>query len=125
MKRSEQLKTIREAYASLPDLQDGFRDVKERLFDMNVGAERQHRKSAPNGIKHGLSIRDAAKLFVVSHLLDGWKDPEKWAVEHILSIRNECLYAQAYAKRFHVELAAWATHWQTKFTDVDYSELMK
>jgi hypothetical protein len=125
MKRSEQLKTIREAYASLPDLQDGFRDVKDRLFDMNVGAERQHRKGAPNGIKHGLSIRDAAKLFVVSHLLDGWNEPEKWGVEHILSIRNECLYAQAYAKRFRVELAAWATRWQTEFAEVDYAELMK
>jgi hypothetical protein len=125
MKRSEQLKTIREAFDSLPDLQDGFRDVKDRLLDMNERAERQHRKGAPSGIKHGLSIKDAAKLFVVSHLLDGWKAPEKWAVEHILSIRNECLYGQAYAKRFHIELAAWATHWQMKFAEVDYSELMK
>jgi len=125
MKRNEQLKAIREAYASLPDLQDGFRDVKDRLFDMNERAERQHGKGAPNGIKHGLSIKDAAKLFVVSHLLDGWKEPEKWAVEHILSIRNECLYSQAYAKRFHVELAPWASHWQAKFAEVDYAELMK
>lgn len=125
MNRSEQLKVIREAYAGLPDLQDGFRDVKERLLDMNLAAERQHRKGAPNGIAHGLAVKDAAKLFVASHLLDGWKDPDKWSVDHILSIRNECLYAQAYAKRFHKELEQWATQWQEQFSGVDYAELMK
>jgi hypothetical protein len=125
MERSKQLKTIREAYDSIPDLQDGFKDVREYLCDMNEQAERRHRKGTPYGIKNGLGVKDAAKLFTVSHLLDGWKEPEKWAVEHILSIRTECLYAQAYSKRFHNELTAWANKWQGDFAQVDYVELMK
>lgn len=71
MKRYEQLRAIHEAYAELSmlGLQDGFFDVAQRLRDMNADAERRHRKGAPNRIRHGLTISDAAKLFTVSHLL--------------------------------------------------------
>jgi len=123
--RSKQLKTIREAYSDIPDMQDGFKDVREFLFDMNKTAERRHRRGAPYGIKHGLSISDAAKLFTVSHLLDGWKEPEKWTVDHIIQIRTECLYAQAYAKKHHAELSAWATKYAEPFAAVDYAELQR
>lgn len=125
MNKTQQIKTIREAFADIPDLQDGFKDVREYLFDMNEQAERRHRKGTPYGLTNGLSVKDAAKLFTVSHLLDGWKQPEKWTVEDILNVRNECLYAQAYAKRFHAELTAWAEKYQTEFAQVDYAELMK
>jgi hypothetical protein len=123
--RTQQIKTIREAYAAIPDLQDGFKDVREFLFDKNEQAERQHRKGAPYGIKHGLTVSDAAKLFTVSHLLDGFKEPDKWTVDHITSIRPEVLYAQAYAKRFHKELTEWAQKYSERFAQVDYAELMR
>lgn len=125
MTRASQVRVIREAYADIPDMQDGFYDVRERLFDMNEAAERRHRKGAPYGIQHGLSVKDAAKLFTVSHLLDGWKEPEKWSVDEILHIRNEVLYAQAYAKKHHDELAAWVEKWAGSFAEVNYSDLMK
>lgn len=123
--RNQQIKLIREAYADIPDLQDGFKDVREYLFDMNQSAERRHRRGAPYGIKHGLSVKDAAKLFTVSHLLDGWKEPDKWSVDHIIQIRTECLYAQAYAKKHHAELADWSAKYAESFACVDYAELMK
>src|SRR5438552_731288 len=123
--KNSQIKLIREAYSAIPDMQDGFKDVREYLFDLNERAERQHRKGAPYGIKHGLSIKDAAKLFTVSHLLDGFREPEKWTVDAIISIRPEVLYAQAYAKRFHKELAEWAGKYASPFEQVDYAELMK
>lgn len=125
LSRTQQIKAIREAFAAIPDMQDGFKDVREYLFDKNETAERQHRKGAPYGIKHGLTVKDAAKLFTVSHLLDGFKEPDKWTVEHITSIRTEVLYAQAYAKRFHKELTEWSAKWAEKFEQVNYSELMK
>ena len=123
MLKSKQIATIRVAYAEMPEMQDGFYDVRDRLFDMNVEAERRHR--------HGghppspLSVKDAAKLFTVSHLLDGWKEPDKWGVDAILQIRTEVLYAQAYAKKHHAELATWAEKWSPLFVEVDYAELMK
>src|SRR5580704_1520444 len=100
--KSKQVKLIREAYDSIPDLQDGFKDVREFLFDLNKQAEKRHRTGRP---AQPLTVNDAAKLFTVSHLLDGFKEPNKWSVDHIISIRNEVLYAQAYAKRFHAELS--------------------
>jgi hypothetical protein len=123
--RTQQIKTIREAFSAIPDLQDGFKDVCEYLFDKNEQAERQHRKGAPFGLKHCLSVKDAAKLFTVSHLLDGFKQPDKWTVDAITSIRSEVLYAQAYAKRFHKELETWSAEWAEKFSQVDYAELMR
>ena len=104
------------------DLQDGFYDVVDRLFNMNVEAERRHRRGQ---VGNPLSVKDAAKLFVVKHLLDGHKEPDRFNVEDILSIRNEVLYAQAYAKKHHTQLAAWAAKWSEKFEQVDYAELMK
>jgi hypothetical protein len=125
MTHNEQIKLIREAFNAMPDMQDGFKDVREYLYDMNNMAERRHRKGAPDGIKHGLSVIDAAKLFTVSHLLDGWAEPNKWTVDEILHIRIEVLYAQAYAKRFHKELAGWAAKYAEPFKQVDYAELQR
>jgi len=134
LSHNQQVKLIREAYSELVylNLQDGFKDVAEYLFDKNLTAERQHRKGAPYGIRHGISANDAAKLFTVEHLLEGFANPDKWTVDDILSIRNEVLYAQAYAKRFHKELTEWATKWSSLFLHgptgdqpIDYAELMK
>lgn len=125
MTKNEQLKVITEAYAAIPDLQDGFYDVRDRLFNMNADAERQHRKGAPVGTNHGISVPTAAKLFVVSHLLDGHKEPDKWDVNAILHVRTECLYAQAYAKKHFAEFTSWAAEFGPRFEGVDYAELMK
>ena len=127
LSKNQQIKAIKEAYSELAgiDLQDGFKEVHSYLFDKNLAAERQHRKGAPYGITHGISANIAAKLFTVEHLLAAWTEPDKWIVEDILSIRNEVLYAQAYAKRFHKELEQWATKWASPFKHVDYAELMK
>lgn len=127
MSKSQQIKVISEAYSELVmlNLQDGFREVARYLLDKNLAAERQHRKGAPYGIRHGITTNDAAKLFTVQHLLEGWAEPDKWTVDAILSIRNEVLYAQAYAKRFHTELKQWATKWAEPFKQVDYAKLME
>jgi hypothetical protein len=134
MSKTQQLKTIKEAYSELIglNLQDGFKDVADCLIDKNLTAERQHRKGAPYGIRHGISANDAAKLFTVEHLLGGFANPDKYSVDDILSIRNEVLYAQAYAKRFHKELEPWAAKWSSLFLrgpngdlPIDYAELMK
>ena len=123
--RSKQIKLIREAYTEIPDLQDGFRDVREYLFDRNLVAERQHRKGAPYGIRHGITANVAAELFTVSHLLDGWAEPTKWTIDDLLHVRTEVLYAQAYANKFHSELAEWAAKYAKPFAQVDYADLMK
>jgi hypothetical protein len=125
MFKSEQIRTIRRAYEAIPDLWDGFWNVKEKLLSMNDKAERQHRRGTPAGCVNPLSIKDAAKLFTVRHLLDGWLQPDEWTVDAILTIRNEVLYAQAYAKKHHKDLALWAVEWRGPFEQVDYAKLME
>lgn len=123
MNRSQQVRVINEAFSSIPELFDGFWNVRDRLYDMNVAAEKRHRHGSTPPC--GLSISNAAKLFTVHHLLDGWAQPDKWNVDAILSIRNEVLYAQAYAKKHHVDLKSWAEQWTKPFEQVDYAKLME
>lgn len=127
MNRTEQIKTIRQAYSDLAalDLQDGFWEVEKRLLEMNTVAERRHRKGAPNGIKHGLTVKDAAKLFTVKHLLDGWENTNRFNVEDILNVRTEVLYAQAYASRHYATLSTWVKTWAKPFEQVDYADLQQ
>ena len=127
MTHNEQIKTIREAYCELSGLglQDGFWEVHKRLLEMNTEAERRHRRSAPNGIRHGLTVKDAAKLFTVKHLLDGWADTHRFSVDDILNIRTEVLYAQAYASRHYATLATWVKTWAGPFESVEYAKLQQ
>src|SRR5581483_11585116 len=127
LSHNQQIKIIRQAFDELSsiDLQDGFREVHQVLFNKNHEAEKQHRKGAPYGTNHGVTVNDAAKLFTVEHLLEGWQEPDKWTVDAILSIRNEVLYAQAYSKRFHKELEGWAAKWTAPFRSIDYAKLMR
>lgn len=125
MKKSEQVRTIRSAFDELGslNLQDGWYEVRDRLYDMNLAAEKQHRHGAHPPCF--LTIKDAARLFTVKHLLDGHAEPDKWTADAIIHIRTEVLYAQAYAKKHHKELAEWAAKWTAKFEEVDYAELME
>ncbi|MGB9472265.1 MAG: hypothetical protein WBQ59_23180 [Candidatus Acidiferrum sp.] len=125
MTRSEQLRTIHKAYQDLTYMPDGFRDVREYLYDLNLKAERTHRKGTPYGVKNGLTVSDAAQLFTVRYLLDGVNEPKRWKLDAILNIRHEILIAQEYAVKFSAQLAEWAQRWTPLFADVDYAFLMK
>ena len=122
MTKTQQLALIDKAFNDIPDLQDGFRDASERIFDLCLTSEKDHRRG------HGTykcSTRIAARYFTVRYLLDGWKYPDLYTVDHITSIRNEVLYAQAYAKKFHKELAQWAKTYSPVFDAVDYCDIIK
>lgn len=127
MTRTQQINLIHEAYSDLSrlNLQDGFFEVNRRLLQMNSDSERRHRRGAPCGIRHGITVKNAAMLFTVSHLLDGWNEPTRFSVNDILSIRSEVLFAQAYAARHHKELADWAAKYTEPFKQVDYADLQK
>jgi hypothetical protein len=121
---TQQLALIDEAYYALPDMQDGRKDVPELLFEMNVEGERRHRKGTPGGYP-GLSVAAAARYFTVKQLLDGWREPNQYTVDDIVNVRNEVLYAQAYAKRFRKELNAWALKYNEGIEQMDYAKLVK
>ena len=121
---TQQLALIDEAYYALPDMQDGFKDVAALLFDMSVLSERGHRKGTPGGYP-GMSVASAARYFTIKYLLNGWRNPDRYTVDDITSIRNEVLYAQAYAKRFNKQLQSWAIQYGCQIDQLDYSKLVK
>jgi hypothetical protein len=123
--KTAQIRLIHEAFNAIPEMFDGFISVRESLFHMNMESERRHRRGAPNGIKHGISVNDAARLFTVQHLLDGWRELNRFSIDDITSIRHEVLYAQAYAKRFPDKVGPWFAKYGKQFEEVDYAELMK
>jgi len=121
----QQLKTIDHAFNALPQIFHGFETVSDKLFKMNLEAERQHRRNRPT--PKGFSANAAARLFTVRHLAEALEKPNRYQVDDILHIRTECLYAQAYANKYRAEiLEAWGKA-GVKIDDVlavDYSELM-
>jgi len=121
----QQLKTIDHAFNALPQIFHGFETVSDKLFKMNLEAERHHRRNRPT--PKGFSANAAARLFTVRHLAEALEKPNRYQVDDILYIRNECLHAQAYANKYRAEiLEAWDKA-GVKIDDVlavDYSELM-
>ena len=121
----QQLKTIDHAFNALPQIFHGFEAVSDKLFKMNLEAERHHRRNRPT--PKGFSANAAARLFTIRHLAEALEKPNRYQVDDILYIRTECLYAQAYATKHRAEiLEAWDKA-GVKIDDVlavDYAELM-
>jgi len=121
----QQLKTIDHAFNALPQIFHHFDTIGDKLFRMNLEAERHHRKNRPT--PKGFSANAAARLFTVRHLAEALEKPSRYQVDDILYIRTECLHAQAYASKHRAEiLEAWDKA-GVKIDDVlavDYAELM-
>lgn len=119
----DKIAAINGAFRALPDMQDGWFDVRERLLQMNLDAERQHRRN--ERCPKRFSAVTAAKYFVCKHLMDALTEPDRYSVDDILHIRTEILYAQAYAKAYKDKLTPWAQQWREQIADVDYAKLMQ
>ena len=52
---------------------DPFRELCEEI----VSQEKSHRRLAPEGHKHKISVREACDYFVVRVLTEGWDAPDK------------------------------------------------
>ena len=124
--KAQQLKTIDRAFYALPQIFHHYKTIGEKLYSMNLEAERQHRKgrTAPKGF----SANAAARLFTVLHLAQALEMPDRFKITDVLHIRLECLYANAYAIEHRAEiLAAWdaAKVDTAEILAVDYSNLMQ
>ena len=115
-------KIINECFNALPYISVSFSDVKSKMYNMELAAEKQHR-SGRESVK-GFSAVQAAKYFTVKHLIDGVE--QTYTIDAILDIRTECLYAQAYAKRYNKELQEFFDYVRnSQFGEIDYADLMK
>jgi len=125
--KTAQLKIIDHAFRSIPQIFHHFDTIAEKLFEMNLAAERQHRKMRGGSTVRGFSTAAAARLFTVRHLAEALKKPDRYSVADILHIRLECLFAQAFAaENRDAILSAWAAAGVDieAVLAVDYSEMM-
>jgi len=126
MTHNDQIKLIERAYATLPDMPRGLTDEKARLYRMNLQSETEHRRGHP---PCGISKQFAARLFTVLHIADALRrDAPRFTVADVLSIRLECLRAQALAELFGKDIrAAWKAAGVTlaDLKQVDYAALMQ
>jgi hypothetical protein len=128
MSKSAQIKITDAAFYALPQIFHGFQTIGEKLFRMNLEAERQHRKGFGRSAPKGFSANAAARLFTVRHIAEALEKPERYTVTDILRIRTECLYAQAYTDENRAAiLEAWdaAGVDRAAILSIDYAELMK
>jgi hypothetical protein len=124
MTKAEARKIIAAAFGAITHIQDGFYTVAERLQDMNAASEKQHRNGRAG---FGLSVREAARLFTVRHLAEALEKPDRYSIDDILSIRTECLYAQAYAKKHAPEIRTSWLRAGVNMADIlalDYADLV-
>ena len=126
MTRKESIRLIETAFAAIDGPQDGFSTCRDKLYRMNLESEKKHRKWC-GGRSYSLTVPMAAKLFTIQHIAQSLEKPDKWTGDDITSVRLECLYAQAYARKHRQEfLDAFAAAGVT-LADVlalDYAELV-
>jgi len=129
MTKAAQLKLIDRAYNALPQIFHQYDTFGEKLFRMNLEAERQHRKGFHGrAAPRGFSANAAARLFTVRHLAEALENPDRFTISDILHVRPECLHAQAYAAEHRAEILNYWLAAEITPADVlavDYSELMK
>lgn len=126
--KAQQLKAIDAAFHALPQIFHHYDTIGEKLFKMNLEAERRHRKGFGRVSPKGFSANAAARLFTVRHLAESLEKPDRYNVTDILHVRPECLHAQAYATEHRADiLAAWnkAEIDRAAILAIDYAELMK
>lgn len=124
--KTQQIKFIDRAFNALPTISHSLSTMRDKLFDMNLEAERHHRRHRP--APKGFSANAAARLFTIKHLAESLAAPERYTVADILCIRAECLHAQAYANEHRAEiLAAWTARGidPAEIRAIDYAKLME
>ena len=128
MTKAAQLKLIDRAFNALPQIFHQYHTFGEKLYRMNLDAERQHRKGFGRTAPKGFSANAAARLFTVLHLAQALEMPNRYKITDILHIRPECIHAAAYAEENH---AAILDAWKAAEIDtaailaIDYAELMQ
>lgn len=117
---------IAQAYSALPEMQSGFTDYGEKIYDATVKGEQRHRRSRPSSIPCGISVKVAAEYFVVKFLREAVEENlDTINPALVVELRHEVLIAYALNKKFRVQLLEWyvSVDW-AGFNQLDYAELV-
>jgi hypothetical protein len=128
MSKAAANKIVKELFYALPTIHIQFSTVADKMYAMELAAEKQHRVGRES-VK-GFSAGNAAMYFTVKHLFDAMTaittGVSLYTVKDLLHIRNECLYAQAYAEENYTALLEWMHKVESsEFSSIDYAKMMK
>lgn len=123
-----QVKMIEDIYESVPEMQRGFLDYKQEIYDITVESERRHQRGRPSHMKSGCSVDIASKYFVIKWLRDAVVNNDQQVDASLsLVIRREVVMAIALNSNSHFRkvLLAWfeGTKWEL-FNALDYCSLV-
>lgn len=115
---------ITKAFDAIPDIYDGFRTIRERIFDVAYKSEKAYRtdrRAIP-----GFTAADAARFFVVRWLAGYTTGRDAMpTISEISHMRLDVVLAASYAAEHHDRLLSWAESVPAEFLALDYAALMK
>jgi hypothetical protein len=117
----KQRNIIAAAFASIPEVYDGFRLISEILRCDCLESEKQHRqgRSVP-GFPATLAAKYFAARWLAKYASGRARLPE---IREVHRLRPECVLAASYAADFP-EFKAWADSLPVEFWELDYAEMM-
>lgn len=127
MTKNQQLKLIRDAYDRLYCLNNiTWTKYRDNLYREHLEGERQHDRMRPEGTDRGITLSDAAKLFVVhwiAEYLFGKKAPD---VASYINMRKEAFTSYSLVANYRKEIeAAWKDINVQALAGLDYAKLME
>ena len=129
MTKNQQVKLINRAFDALEVLNNQVMSpLRNRYLEQNIEEEKGHRRFKPDGIKCGLTTREAARLFCVRQIaeyLNGAATPEPKDWLHLrLSNLTACALVAEYGAQIK---AAWSESGISidDLLALDYAELNK
>lgn len=129
MTKNQQIKLINRAFDALEVLNNQtMSPLRNRYLSQNIEEEKGHRRFKPDGVRCGLTIREAARLFCVRQIAEYLNGAETPAPNQWLHLRLSNLTACALVAEYGEQIkAAWA-EFGIAIDDLlalDYAELNK
>jgi hypothetical protein len=115
-----QLKAIQKAYIAIEGVLSrvSWGQYGREYFALNRAEELQHDRARPAGIRRGLTIAEAAKVFYVRQIIEALQGTLKVEAREYLWIRKSIFFAVALADNYGQEL-------REALTGVDFAEILK
>ena len=125
MKASER-KLIESVWHSIPEVFDGFWEIKRRIYNAALAGERQHRKGAPAGYRYTMPAKTAAKYFACKWLAEyasgRAKLPELREINHLC---DDARLSAGYVAEFPEKFGDWAKTVPAEFWLLDYCKMVQ
>lgn len=117
----KQRNIITAAFASIPEMYDGFRPISEILRRACLESEKQHRQGrSVSGFPATLAAKYFAAQWLAKYASARARLPE---IREVHRLRPECVLAASFAADFP-EFKVWADSLPAEFWELDYAMMM-